>query len=128
MSQFSRKPSGVDDEMPPVRSKRAIWMSTMRAQRKEAAFRHKGGRCYDCGITDIRVIEWDHVTGKHNKTGDPANLPLSRYWNEIILHCEPVCANCHRLRTLHRHTLTYREECRGRTVRRSSRVSSSGAR
>jgi len=76
-----------------------------------------GGQCYDCGITDIRVIEWDHVTGKQNKTNNPNRLSMAAYWEEVLNHCEPVCANCHRLRTIARGqcSSTYREECHERT-------------
>jgi hypothetical protein len=60
--------------------------------------------CVDCGESDIRVLEFDHVLG--NKTLDIARL-LDRAisWSKIeveIAKCEVRCANCHRIKTLER--------------------------
>ena len=57
--------------------------------------------CVDCGQTDIRVLEFDHVRG--NKTLEVAKL-LDRAisWSAIeaeIAKCEVRCANCHRIKT-----------------------------
>lgn len=55
--------------------------------------------CVDCGITDPRVLDFDHVNGekkfvlKHGK-----GKPLPELLVEVQ-KCEVVCANCHRLRT-----------------------------
>lgn len=58
----------------------------------------------DCGLTDIRALEFDHVRG--NKILDIARL-LDRAvsWSTIeaeIAKCEVRCANCHRIKTLER--------------------------
>jgi hypothetical protein len=60
--------------------------------------------CLDCGQTDIRVLEFDHVRG--DKILDIAKL-LDRAisWSTIeaeIAKCEVRCANCHRRKTLER--------------------------
>jgi len=60
--------------------------------------------CVDCGQTDIRVLEFDHIRG--DKTLDIAKL-LDRAisWSTIeteIAKCEVRCANCHRLKTMER--------------------------
>lgn len=69
-------------------------------QRKIIAFHLHGGRCKDCGITDIRLIEWDHVRGVKNRKTDPSKITnINDYMDEVMNYCEPVCANCHRLRT-----------------------------
>ena len=57
--------------------------------------------CVDCGISDPRVLEFDHVSGekKHN-IGDMKRLRFS--WSSILTEiekCEVRCANCHRIRT-----------------------------
>lgn len=60
--------------------------------------------CVDCGETDIRCLEFDHVRG--NKTIDIARLlDHAISWPKIeseIAKCEVRCANCHRLKTMER--------------------------
>jgi hypothetical protein len=60
--------------------------------------------CVDCGETDIRVLEFDHVRG--NKTFTIARLlDHAISWSTIeaeIAKCEVRCANCHRLKTMER--------------------------
>ena len=61
--------------------------------------------CVDCGQTDIRVLEFDHVRGK--KSGDISRMVIQSYsWSTIeaeIAKCEVRCANCHRIKTNERH-------------------------
>lgn len=56
--------------------------------------------CVDCGETDIRILDFDHVRGK--KSGDISrmmNIGCSRSTIEAeIAKCEVRCANCHRIR------------------------------
>lgn len=55
--------------------------------------------CVDCGISDWRVIEFDHLGDKTANISDLApKRSLSGLMKEIN-KCEPVCANCHRIRT-----------------------------
>src|SRR5438034_450892 len=58
--------------------------------------------CVDCGQTDIRCLEFDHVRG--NKTNNIATLIKNlASWSAIeaeIAKCEVRCANCHRRKTL----------------------------
>jgi len=58
--------------------------------------------CVDCGETDIRVLEFDHVRG--DKTLTIARLlDYATSWATIeaeIAKCEVRCANCHRIKTL----------------------------
>lgn len=60
--------------------------------------------CIDCGETDVRVLEFDHVRG--NKSANIARyLNNAISWSTIeaeIAKCEVRCANCHRLKTLER--------------------------
>lgn len=56
--------------------------------------------CIDCGHTDIRVLEFDHVRGnKLNNIAWMVGKGLS--WSTIeaeIAKCEVRCANCHRIK------------------------------
>lgn len=65
--------------------------------------------CMDCGNSDVRVLEFDHVRGV--KSDNVSSLVQRRMsWGVIqreIDKCEVVCANCHRIRTLMRQK-TYR--------------------
>jgi hypothetical protein len=56
--------------------------------------------CVDCGITDPRVLEFDHVDEK-TKSFNVCTL-FGYSWSIIqaeIDKCEVRCANCHRIRT-----------------------------
>lgn len=56
--------------------------------------------CTDCGETDIRVLDFDHVRGK--KSGEISRMMnIGCSWSTIkaeIAKCEVRCANCHRIR------------------------------
>lgn len=60
-------------------------------------------KCADCGISDIRVFEFDHCSGKKFK-----DISVMIAYSNIedlkkeIKKCDIVCANCHRIRTYKR--------------------------
>ena len=60
--------------------------------------------CIDCGETDVRCLEFDHV--RSNKSHNIATLiKNAASWPSIeaeIAKCEVRCANCHRRKTLER--------------------------
>jgi predicted HNH restriction endonuclease len=61
--------------------------------------------CVDCGNSDIRVLEFDHVRGKKLINVSHA---IKRTWSlkklsEEIDKCEVRCANCHRIVTKERY-------------------------
>ena len=60
--------------------------------------------CVDCGCSDIRVLEFDHV---HGEKVDEISHMLSQNcgWAKIsaeIAKCEVRCTNCHRIKTIER--------------------------
>lgn len=59
--------------------------------------------CVDCGNTDIRVLEFDHLDNKDENVSDMlrAEVNVEKIKDEI-LKCDVVCANCHRIRTCER--------------------------
>ena len=57
--------------------------------------------CVDCGESDVRVLEFDHVRGKKIES-IAALCGQGVSWRRIeaeIAKCEVRCANCHRRRT-----------------------------
>jgi len=66
--------------------------------------------CVDCGETDIRVLEFDHVIGQ--KDGEISDLFRQGFsWLTIeaeIAKCEIRCANCHRIKTFSSHSNNWR--------------------
>jgi hypothetical protein len=64
----------------------------------------KNHSCVDCGNSDVRVLEFDHVRG--NKETNVSNVirngwKLERLISEIE-KCEIRCCNCHRIITIER--------------------------
>ena len=61
----------------------------------------KDKKCTDCGLTDPRILEFDHVRGE--KTANVADLSRRGYGikaiEDEIAKCEVRCANCHRIKT-----------------------------
>jgi hypothetical protein len=81
-----------------------------RAERKKArdSKRRERGRrvvkewfekhpCTDCGCTDIRCLEADHLGIKNFVIGESFWRPVEQIKAELEL-CESRCANCHRIR------------------------------
>ena len=81
-----------------------IYAHTVRYRRRNRAFVHRHLQehpCVDCGLADVLVLEFDHVTG--TKEGTIAvmvreGVSLKRLRAEIA-KCVVRCANCHRRRT-----------------------------
>lgn len=60
--------------------------------------------CIDCGFSDIRALEFDHVRGeKRSEVTKLADNGVSLKTLAIeIEKCEVRCANCHRIKTIER--------------------------
>lgn len=55
--------------------------------------------CVDCGISDVRVLEFDHV---HGQKISAVSSMLTSSWRRIaeeVAKCEVRCANCHVIKT-----------------------------
>ena len=68
--------------------------------------------CTDCGNTDLRVLEFDHLP-QFIKSKDISRLlaccvSVSTLEKEIA-KCDVVCANCHKIRTVERSPVNYRK-------------------
>jgi hypothetical protein len=79
-------------------------MRQANTRRNEAAWELKRKHlleCLDCGTTDTRVLEFDHVRGEKlfNIGGIRKGM---KALEEEIAKCDVVCANCHRIRTYDR--------------------------
>ena len=61
----------------------------------------QGKSCADCGNSDQRVLEFDHVRSR-KVCGVPRMIVQGYGWKNIakeIAKCDLVCCNCHRIRT-----------------------------
>ena len=58
--------------------------------------------CVDCGCSDPRVLDFDHVRGIKKFQLQQAKTKTLAVILTEIQKCEVVCANCHRLRTQER--------------------------
>ena len=54
--------------------------------------------CTDCGFSDMRALEFDHLRDKEYNVCQMYSHSLKAIKKEIA-KCEVVCANCHRIRT-----------------------------
>ena len=80
------------------------WNKKRRLQKKLQAIEYLGGKCMDCGYTDTRALEFDHVKVPRNGAKTTAGY-FSGSWERLKKHLEPcelVCANCHSIRTWNR--------------------------
>jgi hypothetical protein len=63
-------------------------------------------KCMDCGISDPRVLEFDHRPEEEKQFDISRSVAGStRSWKSIeeeINKCDIVCSNCHKIRTMTR--------------------------
>jgi 5-methylcytosine-specific restriction endonuclease McrA len=58
--------------------------------------------CNDCGESDIRVLELDHIDPTQKKFSISQAVKLGYDWNSVVEElkkCQILCANCHKKRT-----------------------------
>lgn len=59
--------------------------------------------CKDCGASDPRILDFDHLSDKSHNVSDMQGRGYSvERIQEEIDKCEVVCSNCHRIRTFER--------------------------
>jgi len=61
----------------------------------------KDKKCIDCGIRDVRVLEFDH-RDPSVKTNGISRMLRQRNWKRVLMEigkCDIRCANCHRIKT-----------------------------
>ncbi len=58
--------------------------------------------CIDCNISDIRLLEFDHIQNKSYSIADKIGEVKFEVLMLEINKCEIVCANCHKIRTAER--------------------------
>jgi hypothetical protein len=81
------------------------WNAHQRLWSKEFVQRVKAfSKCVDCGESDPRVLDFDHVYGE--KITNISDMVGSSYSiktiKEEIRKCDVRCSNCHRIKTIER--------------------------
>ena len=82
------------------REERRGYAAATRARANAWRAAAKASGCVDCGIKDVRVLDFDHVRG-HKLANIGALRNIARLEAEAA-KCEVRCANCHRIRTIER--------------------------
>lgn len=58
--------------------------------------------CSVCGISDVRVLEFDHKDPSTKSFAIAAAIANTRSWDKILTEinkCQILCANCHKIKT-----------------------------
>ena len=80
-----------------------------------------GRGCENCGVDDIRVLDFDHLDPSLKSFSIARAINASYSWERIqeeIKKCRILCANCHRIRTAEQYS--WRKWRLGRVVRQDS--------
>ena len=116
-SKNKRKSDGLQSSCKSCSARRsASWYSsnshTRVAQNKYQRDRNRAfvdrykrlhGKCTDCGITDPRVLQFDHLSDKKNDVSSMIYCGNSiKVIKAEIRKCEIRCANCHTIITAER--------------------------
>ena len=93
------------DNAEKYKKKAKRWNKSQRKWAREFISRVKSfSQCIDCGQSDIRVLDFDHVHGK--KVANVSDMVNGSYSigaiKKEIRKCEVRCSNCHRIKTIER--------------------------
>lgn len=70
--------------------------------RQQAIIAALGGKCIECGISDLRVLEIDHIDPAIKQRPKHRQYPLNVrvvLWEKEMGNLQVLCANCHRIKT-----------------------------
>ena len=93
------------DNAEKYKKKAKRWNKSQRKWAREFISRVKSfSHCVDCGQSDSRVLDFDHVYGE--KIGNVSDMVNGSYSigaiKKEIRKCEVRCSNCHRIKTIER--------------------------
>ncbi len=86
-------------------AKRALVLATAKARRdanKMYWVKKLGGKCVDCGLSDIRVLSFDHNGGRKERSMSELLNSKDPERPELVLEagrCKLRCLNCHAIKT-----------------------------
>lgn len=94
----------VDRSQPKYRKINANAQVSHRARRRQYIHElKKQVVCVYCGTSNPLCIDFDHVD-RSSKVATPATMITGGYrWEDVlaeIAKCQPVCANCHRMKSI----------------------------
>lgn len=58
--------------------------------------------CEKCGMSDLRVLEFDHIDPTTKSFSIAGAITSTRSWGKILIEidkCQILCANCHKIKT-----------------------------
>lgn len=98
------KPNLTDQDRERLKENSRRFRATKLLTRKLELQQLLGGKCASCGITDSRLLDFDHID-QYKKT-----MLISQSLHkdmdillEEIKNCQLLCCNCHRIRTIEQH-------------------------
>lgn len=91
----------------PVKQKefQRYWQREQRVKRRTRLIELLGGKCIDCGITDERVLQVDHVEPLLRASADRGKTTGVNLARKVLAKkvssdgLELRCANCHQIKT-----------------------------
>jgi len=93
------------EQTPERKNRHAEWKKERIKENQQKYLEHMVGKsCVDCGLSDVRVLEFDHVRGK-KIDGVMQIIRRGNTWDKVLeemAKCEIRCANCHRIATAER--------------------------
>jgi len=94
----------VDRKQPKYKKIVANAQVNHRARRRKLIHEMKKDMsCVYCGISNPLCIDFDHID-RSSKIATPATMITGGYkWDDVITEiekCQPVCANCHRMKSI----------------------------
>ena len=85
------------------RERARIRKRRMKRQRQDQLYAYLAGKsCLHCGVSDIRVLGFDHINPSTKKFTIARGVCGAYAWDIIlaeIAKCRILCSNCHRIRT-----------------------------